>query len=119
MDDELIDFLQQEDVKQFINEHVASDTNQLLLNPPATYKERIKEIAAQILSRQKVKGKLDDLGANFDLIMPPTVSIEQASSHVTCEYKQQLVSGDTSLTLPAAWGLTFFRSANHLYVRPT
>lgn len=105
MADELIDFLQKEDVKQFIKEHVTSDVNQLLLNPPAVYKERIKEIAAQVLSRQKVKGKLDDWGVNFDLIMPPPVSIEQASSNVTCAYKQQLISGDHLIDLTGGMGI--------------
>ncbi|MEP1034476.1 hypothetical protein [Ekhidna sp.] len=105
--DELIDFLKREDVKQFIAENVETDVNRLILNPPTNFKERIKDIASQILSRQKAKGKLEDWANNFDLIMPPPLSIEQASSKVTCEYKKLLVSGNHLVDLTGGMGVDF------------
>ncbi|MEO9483301.1 MAG: RsmD family RNA methyltransferase [Ekhidna sp.] len=105
--DTLIDFLQREDVKQYIQENITSDINRLVLNPPAVFKEEIKHIAAQILARQKVKGKLDGWATNFDLIMPPPLSIEQASSEVTCGYKKQLITGDHLVDLTGGMGIDF------------
>lgn len=105
--DELIDFLKREDVKRFIKENVNADINQLILNPPSNFKERIKDIASQILARQKAKGKLDNWADNYQLIMPPPLSIEQASSQTTCTYKKGLVSGNHLLDLTGGMGIDF------------
>ncbi|MEQ9468805.1 MAG: hypothetical protein RLN88_15455 [Ekhidna sp.] len=119
MDDRL-DFLSQDAVKAFIKENQNADPSQLILNPPSGFKEHIKEISSQILARQKAKGKLDSWSGNFDLIMPPPLSIEQASSEATCAYKQQLVSGKTLIDLTGGMGvdcLALSQSFNHtIYV---
>lgn len=104
---ELIDFLQKEDVKQFIKENFNADVNQIILNPPAQYKDRIKVIAKQVLARQKAHGKLQSWAQNFDLIMPPPLSIEQASSLATCDYKKNLISGDRLVDLTGGMGVDF------------
>ena len=116
----LIDFLQRKDVKQFIQDHVDQDVNRLILNPPTEFRENIREIASQISSRQKAKGKLDAWFSNFDLIMPPPLSVEQASSGVTCDYKKSLVSGDSLVDLTGGMGIDFlalsssFRKATYV-----
>lgn len=103
----LIDFLKKEEVKQYIGNNLTADPTQLLLNPPSDFKEHIKEIAAQIQARQKAKGKLEEWSSNLNLIMPPPLSIEQASSDLTCDYKKQLVSGRHLIDLTGGMGIDF------------
>lgn len=102
---EVLDFLCREDVKKFISEHISTDVRALLLNPPKELANHIKEIADQLISRQKAKGKLDEWATNFDLIMPPPISIEQASSQATCAYKRQLISGEHLIDLTGGMGI--------------
>lgn len=104
---ELIDFLSKDDVKNFIEENLNADSNKLILNPPLVFKARIKEIARQILARQKAKSKLVDWANNFNLIMPPPLSIEQASSLASSLYKQQLIKGERLIDLTGGMGIDF------------
>ena len=101
----LLDFLKQNDVRQFIRENVDADPNRLILNPPIAFKDGIKDIASQLIARKKAKGKLDQWADNFVLIMPPPISIEQASSKATCTYKQQLISGKKLVDLTGGMGI--------------
>lgn len=91
--------------KEFIKENMAADVNRLLLNPPALFKSNIKFLAEQIQSRQKAKGKLPSWGENYDLIMPPPLSIEQCSSEETADYKGGLVKGDVLVDLTGGMGV--------------
>lgn len=100
-----IEVLRQEEVKAFIRAQASTDVNQLMLNPPSAFKAHIKAIANQILSRQKVKGKHDDWATNYDLIMPPPLSVEQASSASTSHYKQSLISGQHLIDLTGGMGI--------------
>lgn len=100
-----LDFILRDEVKTFIKENLNTDPNQLLLNPPQEFKAHIKEISGQILARQKAKGKLNSWAGNFDLIMPPPLSIEQASSETTCEYKRKLLSGKILIDLTGGMGI--------------
>ncbi|WP_420316858.1 THUMP-like domain-containing protein [Ekhidna sp.] len=100
-----IDFLSQKFVKKFIQENTYTDPRKLILNPPSDFKNQIRIVANQILARQKAKGKLDSWCSNFDLIMPPPLSIEQASSDATCGYKKKLVKGHTLVDLTGGMGI--------------
>ncbi|SNS54675.1 Conserved hypothetical protein 95 [Ekhidna lutea] len=100
-----LDFLVQPEVRQFIRENVQTDTNKLILNPPSGFKPNIKQIVAQIQARQKATGKLDIWASNFGLVMPPPLSIEQASSQTTCDYKKQLISGHHLIDLTGGMGI--------------
>ena len=107
------DFLKEEEVKAFIEEHLNQDVAQLLLRPPKKWKPQIKVLADQILSRQKAKGKISSWVENFDLIFPPPLSIEQASSELTSEYKASLIQGDHLVDLTGGMGidcLSFIRN---------
>lgn len=100
-----LDFLEKKEVIEFINDNVNIDVNKLLLNPPQEFKEGIKLIADQIRSRQKAKGKLDDWYENPGIILPPPISIEQASSFTTARYKSKLVSGNNFVDLTGGSGV--------------
>ena len=100
-----IDFLKRKEVKAFIQENIAQDVTQLLLNPPKKWKSHIKVIADQIFARQKAQGKLPQWAQNFDLIFPPPLSIEQASSASTGQYKSGLLSGEHLIDLTGGMGI--------------
>lgn len=100
-----LDFLLGEEVKAFIRSNVNSDPHKLILNPPKEFKDHIKQISGQIMARQKARVKLNRWATNFDLIMPPALSIEQASSQATCDYKKQLISGNHLVDLTGGMGI--------------
>ncbi|NQZ77978.1 MAG: RsmD family RNA methyltransferase [Ekhidna sp.] len=100
-----VDFLSQKSVKQFIAENIHSDPANLILNPPRGLEEHIGIIADQIIARRKANGKLTDWYENYDLIMPPPLSIEQASSDLTSKYKQQLINGEVLIDLTGGMGI--------------
>lgn len=100
-----IEFLRSSNVKRFIKEHAGSDIQKLLLNPPVEFKESIKTIVDQIRSRQKAIGKLASWATDFELILPPPLSIEQASSEKTATYKKSIVSGTHLIDLSGGMGV--------------
>ncbi len=101
---EWLKFLQKAETKDFIQTHINSDINKLLLNPPSVITPFAKEVAAQIKARQKAKRKLDDWASNFDLVFPPPISVEQASSKQTAEYKKSILSGKHLVDLTGGMG---------------
>ena len=100
-----IDFLKQREVVDFIFENRAVEVTQLILNPPKKYKERIKLITDQIQARQKGKEKLRSWVQNKELIFPPPLSIEQASSEATSQYKTGLMNGPLLVDLTGGAGV--------------
>ena len=64
-----------------------------------------KRLLQQIQSRQKAKSKLPSWYGNFDLLFPPPVSVEQASSELTASYKAALVAGDTLVDATGGMGV--------------
>jgi len=59
----------------------------------------------QIQSRQKAKSKLPTWYGNFDLIFPPPISVEQASSEATAAYKASLVYGENIVDMTGGMGI--------------
>lgn len=102
---DFLNFLKKEEVKKFIFDHLNTNSQKLILNPPKEFRGQIKLIADQILSRQKAKGKLNSWAKNMDLILPPPLSIEQASSESTSNYKQELIEGDHLIDLTGGMGV--------------
>ena len=64
-----------------------------------------KWLLQQIQSRQKAKSKLPSWYGNFDLLFPPPVSVEQASSELTASYKAALVAGGTLVDATGGMGV--------------
>ena len=64
-----------------------------------------KGLLQQIQSRQKAKSKLPSWYGNFDLLFPPPVSVEQASSELTASYKAALVEGGTLVDATGGMGV--------------
>ncbi|MFK7952585.1 MAG: class I SAM-dependent methyltransferase [Ekhidna sp.] len=102
---DFLDILKGEEVKKFIVDNQNTDSQKLLLNPPKEFKNNIRIIADQILARKKAKGKLSSWSENIDLIMPPPLSIEQASSESTGIYKSRLLKGQHLIDLTGGMGI--------------
>lgn len=64
-----------------------------------------KWLLQQIQSRQKAKSKLPSWYGNFDLLFPPPLSVEQASSELTASYKSSLVAGGTLVDATGGMGV--------------
>ncbi len=97
-------FLKLPDVRSFIvaNEH--TDVQKLVLNPPKQYKDHIKLIADQIISRKKLKNKIPEW-VESEAILPPPLSAEQASSAATSQYKAKILDGDHLVDLTGGTGI--------------
>lgn len=59
----------------------------VLKNPQKLDAEMLRLVADQWLARQKAKHKLPSWFANESVIFPPPLSVEQASSEITANYK--------------------------------
>lgn len=88
----------------FIQENRAADVNALLLQRPPAGMD-IKKLAGQILARQKAQGKLPTWYARADLLFPPALSVEQASSERAAQYKASLVQGAWLIDLTGGMGV--------------
>lgn len=84
----------QEDIQQFIETHKDKEVTQTLLNLPKKYQDLRIEIGNQIKSLQKSKQKLYLWHTTDKILFPPSLSIEQASSETTAEYKAHLLLQD-------------------------
>ena len=90
--------------RQFIKAHLQDDPHILLLRAhPADLS--IKKLVEQIVARQKAREKLPSWYANDDLFFPPALSVEQASSERTAQYKASIVDGKLLLDLTGGMGV--------------
>lgn len=100
-------------LKQFVQDHQSEDPAQLLFKYAGKTDFDLKAAVQQIQARQKAKVKLPSWAANSNLIFPPSVSLEQASSEETAQYKSDLVKGEKIIDLIGGFGVdTFFLAKN-------
>jgi 16S rRNA G966 N2-methylase RsmD len=90
--------------KAFIQANLTADVGTLLLRGQSA-ELPIKKLAAQIVARQKAREKLPTWYANPDLMFPPALSVEQASSEQTAQYKASLVNGHLLIDLTGGMGV--------------
>lgn len=91
--------------QQFIQDHIGDDVQKLLLRLSGDITLNIKKLASQIAARQKARHKLPTWYALHQLIFPPALSVEQASSEQTARYKASLVNGDLLIDLTGGMGV--------------
>jgi hypothetical protein len=91
--------------EDFIKAHLTTDVQQLVLQHSGNNALSIKKLANQIVARQKARLKLSTWYINFRLVFPSPLSVEQASSELTANYKASLVSGDLLLDLTGGMGV--------------
>lgn len=77
--------------KDFIKDHIGDDTHKLALQGSRYPNLDFRLCLDQIRARQKSREKLPSWHDNFDLIYPPSISVEQASSEFAARYKARII----------------------------
>lgn len=90
--------------KSYIRENLTVDVRSLLLRGHPAGLD-VKKLVNQVLARQKTKDKLPAWYTNDNLIFPPTLSVEQASSERTAHYKASLVQGALLVDVTGGMGV--------------
>jgi hypothetical protein len=86
-----------EAARRYVAAHLHDDPAHLALQARRHPNLPVPELVRQIQARQKARTKLPTWADNQDLIFPPALSVEQASSERTATYKAALVTGATRL----------------------
>lgn len=90
--------------KRFIHDHLTDDVSQLMLRAHPVGVD-VRKLAGQVLARQKARDKLPTWYSNGDVLFPPALSVEQASSERTAHYKASLVGGQRLFDLTGGMGV--------------
>jgi hypothetical protein len=82
-----------EAARRYVAAHLHDDPAHLALQARRHPHLPVPELVRQIQARQKARVKLPTWADNQELIFPPALSVEQASSERTATYKAALVAG--------------------------
>lgn len=93
------------------NEHI--DPSKLLLSPPAHLADIKADLADQLSARKKARKKLPAWYENVDVLWPPPLSIEQASSEITARFKAGLIKGTFLTDLTGGTGIDLLAFSDH------
>ena len=94
-----------DEIKTFIRENIEKNPADLALKLSKKSGLPVKFITDQIKSRQKARYKLPDWFEDDNLILPPSVSLEQASSQKTAKFKASLIQGERLIDLTGGTGI--------------
>ncbi len=95
--------------KAFIEENLGEDAFALGLKYANDSTK--KPLIEQIHARAKIRKKLPEWHSNFQLIFPPSLNIEQASSQATAQLKAQIVQGHHLVDITGGMGVdTYYLS---------
>ena len=86
-----------EAARRYVAAHLHDDPAHLALQARRHPHLPVPELVRQIQARQKARVKLPTWADNQELIFPPALSVEQASSERTATYKAALVAGAARL----------------------
>ena len=93
------------EVQDFIGENIHADTSRILLSKSPFPEVSSRELAEQIDSRKRCEKKLPLWFSTPGIYYPPKLSVEQASSEVTAQFKATLAKGKTLLDLTGGFGV--------------
>jgi 16S rRNA G966 N2-methylase RsmD len=82
-------------LQHFIRNHLHADVHQLALQAKRYPDVDMAFAVRQISGRQKICRKVPSFYANDEIIYPQSLSLEQASSEITAQYKASLISTAT------------------------
>ena len=91
--------------QEYINSHLNSDIQGLVLNQNIDIPFDFKDIINQIESKKKSKTKLPTWFNTSGIYFPNKLNIEQTSSEITAKYKSLLVSGDLLIDITGGFGI--------------
>lgn len=99
-------------VQKLINDNLKTDLTQLLLKKSPFDGVSMQEIIQQIKGKQIAEKKFPFL-LKDNLVFPPHLNLEQASSQSTAEYKAQFLKGKSFIDLTLGLGIdAYFLSKN-------
>ena len=99
-------------IQDFINANLNTDLHSLLLKKSPFPEVSMQEIVQQIKGRKVAEKKFSFLNQN-DIIFPPNLNLEQASSQNTAEFKAQFFKGKKFIDLTCGFGIdAYFLSQN-------
>ena len=99
-------------IQDFINANLNTDLHSLLLKKSPFSEVSMQEIVQQIKGRKVAEKKFSFLNQN-DIIFPPNLNLEQASSQNTAEFKAQFFKGEKFIDLTCGFGIdAYFLSQN-------
>ena len=99
-------------IQDFINANLNTDLHSLLLKKSPFPEVSMQEIVQQIKGRKVAEKKFSFLNQN-DIIFPPNLNLEQASSQNTAEFKAQFFKGEKFIHLTCGFGIdAYFLSQN-------
>ncbi|MFB9055593.1 class I SAM-dependent methyltransferase [Mariniflexile ostreae] len=93
------------EVQTFINKHLNSEINTLLLKGTAFDNVDTKTICEQIEAKKRCKNKLPTWFNTPNIYYPHKLNIEQTSSEITAQYKAGLINGDNIIDLTGGFGV--------------
>lgn len=99
-----MDYPLPEAARRYVAAHLHDDPAHLALQARRHPGLPVPELVRQIQARQKARVKLPAWADNPDLIFPPALSVEQASSTRTAEFKAGLVGGARLADLTGGFG---------------
>ncbi|TGE21875.1 hypothetical protein E5K00_16560 [Hymenobacter aquaticus] len=99
--------------RQYVADHLHDDPAQLALQARRYPGLPVPDLVRQIQARQKARTKLPAWADNPDLIFPPALSVEQASSARSAAFKASLVQGQRLVDLTGGFGV----DASHFAAR--
>ena len=94
-----------DEVQQYIIEHINADVNKIALAKPVFENISSAELAGQIAAKKKATNKLPTWFNNHQIYYPALLSIEQCSSEPTANYKSNLAKGNSLIDLTSGFGV--------------
>lgn len=99
-------------IRAFVAENKETDLHSLLLKKSPFPEVSMQELVQQIKGRKVAEKKFPFLN-NDDVVFPPNLNLEQASSQDTAEYKAQFFKGKKFIDLTCGFGIdAYFLSQN-------
>ncbi len=105
--------LLEQKVIEFIKGHLHDDPFSLSLKLKAGSVDHLQDVILQIQARQKALAKLPGFAENYDIVFPPPISVEQASSAPTARFKAELFKGESIADLTGGMGVDTLFFAAH------
>lgn len=93
---------------KFISEHIEASTNEIANKLSLLKTEQRSFIIQQISGRQKIQKKLPTFYQNLNLIIPPSINLEQSSSEDTARFKASFFLRKNILDITGGLGIDAF-----------
>lgn len=96
-----------EEEKEIIGQNLSADVAKLALQLKPKQNVRPDVVLRQVDGIQHIREKCPMWAENDGIVYPRKISLEQASSQATAEYKASLCGGDTLIDLTGGMGIDF------------